>query len=62
MSVFVYTVYDMVYSVYDYSKILECCMDMCGIAEKDAFVEGVKLGVKIVVETYTDSSQNFKEI
>ncbi len=37
-------------------------MDMCGIAEKDAFVEGVKLGVKIIVETYTDSSQNFKEI
>lgn len=37
-------------------------MDMCGIAEKDAFVEGVKLGVKIVVETYTDGSPEFNEI
>lgn len=45
-----------------FEKYKDCTMDMCGIAEKDAFVEGVKLGVKIIVETYTDSSQNFKEI
>ncbi len=37
-------------------------MDMYGIAEVEAFVSGAKLGVKIIVETYTDSSQNFKEI
>ena len=37
-------------------------MDMCSIAEKDAFVEGVKLGVKIVVETYTDGLPEFNEI
>ena len=35
---------------------------MYGIAELEAFVSGVKLGVNIIVETYTDSSQNFKEI
>ena len=37
-------------------------MEMYGIAEIEAFVSGVKLGVKIIVETYTDRSQNFKEI
>lgn len=37
-------------------------MDMYGIAEVEAFVSGVKLGVKIIVETYIESSQNFKEI
>lgn len=37
-------------------------MDMYGIAELETFVSGVKFGVKIIVETYTDSSPNFKEI
>lgn len=37
-------------------------MDMCSIAEKEVFVEGVKLGVKIVVETYTDGSPNPDEL
>ncbi len=45
-----------------FEKYKECCMDMYGMAELEAFVSGVKLGVKIIVETYTDSSQNFKEI
>ena len=45
-----------------FEKYKDCTMDMCGIAEKDAFVEGVKLGVKIVVETYTDGSPEFNEI
>lgn len=35
---------------------------MYGISEKEAFVEGVKLGVKIIVETYTNKSPNFKDI
>ena len=45
-----------------FEKYKECCVDMYGIAELEAFVSGVKLGVNIIVETYTDSSQNFKEI
>ena len=45
-----------------FEKYKDYTMDMCSIAEKDAFVEGVKLGVKIVVETYTDGSPEFNEI
>lgn len=45
-----------------FEKYKDCCTEMYGIAEIEAFVSGVKLGVKIIVETYTDSSQNFKEI
>ena len=37
-------------------------MGMCGIAEKETFVEGVKLWAKIIVKTYTDGSPGFKEI
>lgn len=39
-----------------FEKYKDCTMDMCGIAEKEAFVEGVKLGVKIIVETYIGDS------
>lgn len=45
-----------------FEKYKDCTMDMCGITEKDAFVEGVKLGVKIVVETYTDGLLEYNEI
>ena len=45
-----------------FEKYKDCCVEMYGIAEIEAFVSGVKLGVKIIVETYTDGSQNFKEI
>lgn len=45
-----------------FEKYKECCMDMYGMAELEAFVSGVKLGVNIIVETYTDSSPIFKEI
>ncbi len=45
-----------------FEKYKDCCIDMYDIAEIQAFVSGVKLGVKIIVETYTDGSSNFKEI
>ena len=45
-----------------FEKYKDCCVEMYGIAEIEAFVSGVKLGVKIIVETYTDNSQNFKEM
>ena len=31
-------------------------MEMYNISEKEAFVDGVKLGVKIIVETYIGDS------
>jgi len=37
-----------------FEKYKDCTMDMCGIAEIEAFVSGVKLGVGIIVETYAD--------
>ena len=40
----------------------DCIFEMYGISEKEAFVEGVKLGVKIIVESYTGESLDFKEI
>lgn len=45
-----------------FEKYKDCCVEMYGIAEIEAFVSGVKLGVKIIVETYTNDSPNFKEI
>lgn len=45
-----------------FEKYKDCCVEMYGIAELEAFVSGVKLGVNIIVETYTDSSPNFKEL
>ena len=45
-----------------FEKYKGCCMDLYGIAELEVFVSGVKLGVKIIVETYTGKSPNFKEI
>ena len=45
-----------------FEKYKDCCVEMYGIAEIEAFVSGMKLGVKIIVETYTDRSENFKQI
>ena len=45
-----------------FEKYKDCTLEMYGISEKEAIVSGVKFGVKIIVETYTDSSPNFKEI
>ena len=45
-----------------FEKYKECTHEMYGISEKEAFVEGVKLGVKIIVETYTNKSPNFKDL
>lgn len=42
-----------------FEKYKDCTLDMYGISEKEAFVDGVKLGVKIIVETHLTESQNF---
>lgn len=45
-----------------FEKYKDCTLEMYGISEKEAFVEGVKLGTKIIVESYTGESPNFKDI
>ena len=40
----------------------DCVTEMNGISEKEAFIQGIKLGIKIVAETYLDDSHNFTEI
>ena len=45
-----------------FEKYKDCTLEMYGISENEAFVEGVKLGVKIIVESYTGESLNFKEV
>lgn len=44
-----------------FEKYKDCTLEMYGISEKEAFVEGVKLGVKIVAETIFDESENFTD-
>lgn len=48
--------------IFLFEKYKDCTLEMYGISEKEAFVEGVKLGLKIIVESYTSESPNFKEI
>ena len=45
-----------------FEKYKDCVIEMNSISEKEAFIEGVKLGVKIIAETYIGNSKNFKEI
>ena len=44
-----------------FEKYKDCVIEMNSISEKDAFVEGMKLGIKIIAETYLDCSCNFNE-
>lgn len=39
-----------------FEKYKDCTLEMYGISEKKTFVDGVKLGVKIIVETYIGDS------
>lgn len=45
-----------------FEKYKDCINEMTGIAEKEAFVQGIKLGIKITAESFLTDSQNFKEI
>ena len=45
-----------------FEKYKDCVTEMTSIAEKEAFVQGVKLGIKITAETFIDESQNFNDI
>ena len=38
-------------------QIESCQLSLIALSEKDAFIEGFKLGVKIATEIYTDTQQ-----
>ena len=45
-----------------FEKYKDCINEMTSIAEKEAFIQGIKLGIKITAESFLTDSQNFKEI
>lgn len=45
-----------------FEKYKDCINEMTNIAEKEAFIQGLKLGIKITAESFLTDSQNFKEI
>lgn len=45
-----------------FEKYKDCINEMTSIAEKEAFIQGIKLGIKIVAESFLTDSQNFNEI
>lgn len=45
-----------------FEKYKDCITEMSSIAEKEAFIQGIKLGIKITAESFLTDSQNFKEI
>lgn len=45
-----------------FEKYKDCISEMTSIAEKEAFIQGIKLGIKITAESFLTDSQNFKEI
>ena len=45
-----------------FEKYKDCVIEMNSISEKEAFVEGIKLGIKIISETYLDCSCNFNKV
>ena len=45
-----------------FEKYKDCITEMTSIAEKEAFIQGVKLGLKITAETFLTDSYNFKNM
>lgn len=45
-----------------FEKYKDCITEMTSIAEKEAFIQGVKLGLKITAETFLTDSYNFKDM
>ncbi len=44
-----------------FEKYKDCITEMTSIAEKEAFVQGIKLGIKITAESFLTDSKNFNE-
>ena len=45
-----------------FEKYKDCINEMTSIAEKEAFIQGIKLGIKIVAESFLTDSLNFNEV
>ena len=45
-----------------FEKYKDCITDMTSIAEKEAFIQGIKLGIKITAESFLIDSENFNEV
>lgn len=43
-------------------KYKDCISEMTSIAEKKAFIQGIKLGLKSTAETFLTDSYNFKDM
>lgn len=44
-----------------FEKYKDCINEMTAIAEKEAFIQGIKLGIKITAESFLTETQNFNE-
>ena len=42
-----------------FEKYKDCVIEMNSISEKEVFIQGVKLGIKIIAETYLDGTCSF---
>ena len=45
-----------------FEKYKDCVTEMTSIAENEAFIQGIKLGLKITAETFLSDSYNFKDM
>ena len=44
-----------------FEKYKDCINEMTSIAEKEAFIQGIKLGIKMTAESFLTDSKNFNE-
>ena len=44
-----------------FEKYKDCITEMSCIAEKEAFIQGIKLGINITAESFLTDSSNFNE-
>ena len=44
-----------------FEKYKDCISEMTSIAEKESFIQGIKLGIKIIAESFLTNSKNFKD-
>ena len=44
-----------------FEKYKDCVIEMNSISEKEAFIQGMKLGIKIVAETFIEESTQFSD-
>ena len=45
-----------------FEKYKDCYDEMYCISEKEAFIQGIKLGIKMTAESFLADSENFREV